>query len=99
MGRGKFIIRDGKLVPYEEREVTECHQIITDSMNGTWHPADGKTYDSKSAFRRTTKNHNCVELGDQAPNPETFKKEVRKSNVKEELIQTFDKVVNGKYRY
>jgi hypothetical protein len=38
--------------------------IHQDSIDPTWHPADGKIYDSKSAFRRTTRAHGCREIGD-----------------------------------
>lgn len=37
--------------------------IIEDTMAPTWHPADGKYYDSKSKFRQVTKAHGCVEVG------------------------------------
>jgi hypothetical protein len=64
----KYIILDGELV-----EV--CHvamprrfpAIIRDAMPALVHPADGKLYDSKSAFRRVTKEHGMIELGNDVP--------------------------------
>jgi|SRR5215831_5803476 len=37
--------------------------VVSDTIDGTWHPADGKYYDSKSNFRRTTKSRGMVEVG------------------------------------
>lgn len=37
--------------------------IHEDTIPPTWHPADGKYYNSKSAFRRTTRAHGCREIG------------------------------------
>ena len=37
--------------------------IHEDTIPPTWHPADGKIYDSKSQFRKVTKEHGCVEMG------------------------------------
>jgi len=41
--------------------------IIRDGMNALQHPATGEMMDSKSAFRRVTREHGLVEMGDQAP--------------------------------
>ncbi|MBB3772030.1 hypothetical protein FHS55_002639 [Angulomicrobium tetraedrale] len=37
--------------------------VISDTMDPTEH-IDGKRYTSKSAFRRVTKQHGCIEVGD-----------------------------------
>lgn len=37
--------------------------IISDTMDAVAHPCTGKVYDSKSAFRRVTKEHGCEETG------------------------------------
>lgn len=37
--------------------------VISDTIGDTWHPADGKHYDSKSNFRRATKSRGMVEVG------------------------------------
>lgn len=65
MARKVYVWRDGKFleVTNSNREVTPRTQIMTDTMPDTWHPCDGKKYDSKSAFRRVTKAHGCEELG------------------------------------
>jgi hypothetical protein len=37
------------------------------NVNGLLHPAEGRRTDSKSEFRKWTRAHGCVEIGDQAP--------------------------------
>lgn len=39
--------------------------VVSDSINPTWHPADGKRYESKSRFRRVTKAAGCEEVGNE----------------------------------
>src|SRR5262245_60926099 len=41
--------------------------VISDAMAATWHPCDGKTYDSKSRFRAVTRQHGGVEVGNDRP--------------------------------
>jgi hypothetical protein len=64
-----FVIRDGELVDKSIAAPLECDQprlyVTTDTMDPAKHMADGRTYDSKSAFRRATKAAGCVEVGDQ----------------------------------
>lgn len=40
-------------------------RFISDSMNTIRHMCDGKYYDSKSKFRKITKQHGCVEVGNE----------------------------------
>lgn len=39
--------------------------VISDTMAATKHMADGKMYDSKSEFRKATKNAGCIEVGNE----------------------------------
>jgi hypothetical protein len=41
--------------------------IVTDAMKACFHPATGEMMDSKSAFRRVTREHGMVEMGNDAP--------------------------------
>ena len=41
--------------------------IISDTMDALVHPVTGKRCDSKSQFRRMTKDAGCVELGNDMP--------------------------------
>jgi len=45
------------------READASIYVHTDEMKATVHPCDGNVYESKSAFRRVTKEHGCVEVG------------------------------------
>lgn len=67
MPREVYVYRDGKLVPKSQAIPLNApsHSIITDSMPETWHPADGKHYESKSRFRRVTRAHGCTEVGNE----------------------------------
>ena len=68
-----YVFRDGEFVEVTSnfvRRTQPNYGIITDTMNPTWHPADGKTYDSKSAFRRATRENGCEELGNDMNKPE-----------------------------
>lgn len=69
------IIRNGVL--YEVSKAprkTEVHSVITDTMDPLMHHAIGKPVDSKSAFRRITRDHGYYEVGNDQQNvskPET----------------------------
>jgi hypothetical protein len=39
--------------------------VISDHMSDTRHMADGKTYNSKSEFRKATKAAGCIEVGNE----------------------------------
>lgn len=63
---------DGLVDITEERraqgELTpSSHYVIQDSMDATWHPVTGEMIDSKSRFRRRTKESGCEELGNDRP--------------------------------
>lgn len=63
--------------------------IISDNLpggvNGLLHPAIGRQMDSKSAFRRATKDAGCIEVGNEYV--ATAKREYR-DNVKTEVIES-----------
>ena len=65
MSRETYVFRDGKLVPKAEAAPLNAGPfVLRDHMDATWHPANGKRYDSKSEFRRATKAAGCIEVGD-----------------------------------
>ena len=49
--------------PDELRPKEAFHYVVEDTMQPLEHPATGRICDSKSAFRRITKENGCVELG------------------------------------
>lgn len=68
MARDVYVLREGKLVPKHLAqpltERREAPNVIPDGMGqDLWHPATGRYADSKSEFRRMTKESGCVEMG------------------------------------
>lgn len=60
------VIRNGIL--YEATKAapkTEAHNVITDTMAPLMHHAIGKPVDSKSRFRRITRDHGYEEVGNE----------------------------------
>lgn len=66
----RYFWKDGAWVPgwvvRAERAPHSLH-IIGDEMEPLQHPVSGQTVDSKSQFRRMTRDAGCVELGNDAP--------------------------------
>ncbi len=64
--RGKWIEdkTTGKLVPYERKESTEAHNIITDEIPGGLESmVTGKIHTSKSSLRAEYRQHGVIEKG------------------------------------
>jgi len=66
--------------------------IIRDHMEPLVNYADGKIYDSKSAFRRVTAEHGLVEMGNDAPMTQP---EYKPEGVKEDIIQSIKMLEQG----
>lgn len=58
--------------------------IISDTMEPTWHMADGNYYSSKAEFRRATKRAGCIEVGN---DPSIMRPKPRKMLSKQERIE------------
>lgn len=68
-----------------------CPRVMTDTMELTEH-VDGKFYDSKSAFRRVTKENGMVEMGNdparlRRPEPPKVDPQKRREDVKKATAQ------------
>lgn len=63
MARKTFVYRNGEIVLKYALTGAGVHYVISDHMADTVHPITGKTYDSKSEFRKVTKAHGCTEVG------------------------------------
>jgi hypothetical protein len=77
-----------KLVPEEEYYRAPTGQapgVIQDSMDATAHPCTGELMDSKSAFRRVTKAHGCVEVGSDKITPKPFTPSITKKDIIEAM--------------
>lgn len=59
----RFVVGEGLVEIGQEGQSTECPYVIGDEMPLTLHPATGRYYDSKSAFRRDTRAAGYVEVG------------------------------------
>lgn len=61
--------------------------VIPDSMDALWHPVTGEYIDSKSKFRRITKNSGCEELGNDRP---AVEKEIDTPGRKEAILDAWE---------
>ncbi len=52
-----------EFIEIEKRKTRVNLQVITDTMDQTWHPCDGRYYDSKSEFRKVTRAYGGIETG------------------------------------
>lgn len=79
--------------------------VISDGLggdvNGLRHMCNGRMYDSKSNFRRVTKDHGCIEIGNEYNKPftgrapDTTRKE-RKAKRVEAIKRTIDDYKSGR---
>lgn len=89
----KFIWHDGAWVrAVRVSRPSVFPGIITDHMDALLHPADGQRYDSKSAFRRVTKEHGLVELGNDAP---IARPEYKPEGVRDDIVQAVKMLEQG----
>ncbi len=58
-----WVYRNGRMVEKRRARPRSVVHIISDHIPDMVHPANGKRYDSKSTFRRVTKDHGYVEVG------------------------------------
>jgi hypothetical protein len=64
-----YVVRNGVLVEAQRGEARPRIHIISDTVAPTWHPETDVVTESKSVFRRMTKDSGCVEVGDFKPKP------------------------------
>lgn len=81
--RKLYVYREGQFVEVGKAAPIEGHQIMTDEIPPTVHPCDGKVYTSSSKFREVTRNHGCVEYGNDAPTKNT----PREFNLHEGMVE------------
>lgn len=66
--------------------------VISDTIDGTWHPGDGKTYDSKASFRRATKQRGMVEVGTER---QSDKRDTSPGDLRRDIGEAIRKVNQG----
>lgn len=71
----KYIRHNGEWVPASlfVRPPSVAPMIIRDTMDPVVNMADGRTYDSKSRFRETTRAHGLIEVGNERVVPQRAK--------------------------
>lgn len=88
MARRIWVVRDKKLVEItEDFQPTPRTEIMRDEMAPTKHPINGKFYTSKKEFRRITKMHGCVEMGNDFKLPN--KESVLPGGRREAIVQAY----------
>lgn len=72
----------------------EVHiNFISDTMNDTRHMINGKYYDSKHKFRQVTKQHGCIEVGNEEKfmmkprQPKKLDKRQRRDDIKKAVYE------------
>lgn len=102
---GTYVIRNGRLVRKENAApLVEAFGtapfVISDTMDSTRHMADGKYYSSKSEFRRVTKAHGCLEVGNETAylNKPRARVKLDKGKRIHDIKQAIQQLSNGKKR-
>lgn len=69
------------------------YYVQSDSMQALAHPVTGKVHDSKSTFRRDTRNSGCVEVGNDKPRVAPTMKDMTRGlpSVQEQLYHALNK--------
>ncbi len=73
-----------------KRSSLPAPMVQSDTMDAVMHHGCGKVMDSKSAFRKKTKELGLVEFGDQKPTrakPKKLSKEERKKDIAQAITQ------------
>jgi len=83
-------------VPVDYRERMRAPAVHQDSMDATRHPCDGRLYDSKSTFRRVTREHGCVEIGNEFVGPsEPVRYNMSQDDYAAEAKKAYEQVRSG----
>lgn len=92
----RYIWHGGEWVLDERRRrASEAPYIVKDGMDPVQHMGNGRVYDSKSAFRRATRDLHLVELGNDAP-AGTSKIPVDRKELREDIRQAMAQVAEGR---
>lgn len=63
---GEIIPANEYVRPERKRSDLSAPMLISDHMAPTWHPKDGREYESKSQFRSVTARDGSIEVGNDA---------------------------------
>lgn len=87
----KYLHSEDKRAIIGNREVVI--NFISDTMDGTRHMCNGKIYDSKSKFRQVTKQHGCIEVGNEEKHmmkprqPKKLDKRQRRDDIRKAIYE------------
>jgi hypothetical protein len=89
-----YVIRNGRLIEKHRAaplSVDPRMHVISDVMPATRHPITGKLMDSKSEFRKITRAHGCIEVGnDKWPE----RKPIESPPVRPDLVRTIRQLMD-----
>lgn len=90
-----YVYRDGELV---EKHLAPpkgkpfVSGVISDTIPDMVHPANGKQYDSKSAFRRVTKAYGYTEVGNEK---QADRRQLHHQDFKSDVVEAIKKINDG----
>lgn len=90
-----YVYRNGELVEKHlaaPRGLQFVRGVITDTIPDMVHPANGKRYDSKSAFRRVTKAHGFTEVGNEK---QSDHRQLHHQDFKSDVVEAIKKINDG----
>ena len=91
----RYVWRDMEWQPIVVRAPTgRSAMIVRDTMDALRHPVTGKVVDSKSAFRRMTKDAGCVELGNDAASV-TERRPDQDRSLRQDIHKAWQKLEQG----
>lgn len=84
---GRYVFIDGKMVRVGDGKRPPTHYAGSDDIGGVLNPADGKTYDSRSAYYSAVKSKGLVIAGDEAPT-QRAKPKIKSINWEQAVAET-----------
>lgn len=97
--KGQLVVMTEEEIAEKKRKDEEYRQtrrpnygVIQDTMDAVLNHADGKIYDSKSAYRRALKEQGYIEVGNEWKDPEKRRKQESFSEMKKRE-EAWDKAI------
>lgn len=76
-------------IPIEESGPIVRTQILTDTIESTWHPVTGEYCSSRTGMVKKAKEHGMEELGNERIKP---RDRYENQGLKEDLIRAYDQI-------
>lgn len=97
--RETYVLRGGKLVPKSEAQPLEQRAgiyVISDTMEPAMHMASCRVLDSKSEFRKDTRAHGCIEIGNESPGSTRIPVTLDRRERRQEIAKAIYDLRNGR---